>query len=128
MTPPLPWRRRVVHALAIVLGWCLFAWSWQRVTAARPEVGELRVLVLAALVVVPVLTLSWVLHNVGIYRRRGARRAVTPVNWSYDADFNGRRVAADWPDLTLARRVDVVIDGDTKRFIALLPHHGADRP
>ena len=87
-----------------------------------------RVLVLAALVVVPVLTLSWVLHNVGIYRRRGARRAVTPVNWSYDADFNGRRVAADWPDLTLARRVDVVIDGDTKRFIALLPHHGADRP
>lgn len=55
-------------------GW-LFFWSWQRVTADRPELGESRgPLMLAAVLVVPILTLSWVAHNVGIHRRKGPRR------------------------------------------------------
>jgi hypothetical protein len=113
--PSLRWWR-LAHGALIVLGWVLFFWSWQRVTVNRPEVGELRVLVLLALVVVPVLTLSWVMHNLSIHRRKGARRAVTPVTWSYERDFNGRQPLADWTALTQARRIDIVVDGDTKRF------------
>lgn len=115
---PLPLRRRWLHLLFIVLGWLLFAWSWQRVTADRPDAGLLRVLMLGALVVVPVFTLAWVVHNVGIYRRKGPRRAVPVVERPYERDFNGRRIDADWAAMAQARRIVIQLDGDTKRYLA----------
>jgi hypothetical protein len=115
---PLPPRRRLLHALVIAAGWLIFAWSWHRVTAASPELGELRLLMLGALVVVPPLTLGWVAHNVGIHRRKGPRRSVTAVALRYDTDFNGRRIDADWSRLARARRIDIVVDGEHKRFVA----------
>lgn len=115
------WRRRLSHGVVVVFGWLLFAWSWQRVTADRPEIGELFWLLVAALMVVPVLTLSWVAHNVGIYRRKGPRRAVTPVSPHVERDFNGRRISADWPQLQQSRRIEIVVDDEHKRFVDVTP-------
>lgn len=106
-----------MHGALIVFGWWLFFWSWQRVTADRPELGELRLLMLAAVLVVPILTLSWVAHNVGIHRRKGPRRAVRTVPLAYELDFNGRHIVADWPCLASARRIDILVEGDAKRFV-----------
>jgi hypothetical protein len=117
-TPRLPLARRLLHLLLIAGGWVLFVWGWRRVTAGHPELGELRVLMLSALLVVPVLTLGWVAHNVGIHRRKGPRRTVPPSPQRPAADFNGRRLAADWASLAAARRIDIVLDGDVKRFHA----------
>lgn len=128
MTVGPAWWRRLRHGLFIVLGWVLFVWSWQRVTADSPEIGELRVLLIGAVVAVPLLTVSWVAHNVGIHRRRGARRAVPPVAWTYDVDFNGRRLVADWPALQQARRVDIVVDGSDKRVVAIEEPVPVDAP
>lgn len=119
--PRLEWRRRIVHVAMVALGWLLFAWSWHRVTANGPEVGELRWLLVSAVLVVPVLTLSWVAHNVGIHRRKGPRRSVPAVTPHHESDFNGRRLEADWPALVTARRIDIVVDGDRKRFVAVVP-------
>ncbi len=120
------WKRRLVHGFLIVFGWAVFIWSWQRVTAARPEVGELRVLFGYALLLVPVLTLSWVAHNVGIYRRKGPRRASHAVPLKYEQDFNGRHIRADWAGLQAARRIDILVAGGDKQFIAAAP--SARRP
>ncbi|MCC7151496.1 MAG: hypothetical protein IT501_05800 [Rubrivivax sp.] len=114
---PLSLRQRVWHTLLVLAGWVLFAWSWQRVTADRPELGELRWLMMGALIVVPLLTLAWVAHNVGIHRRKGPRRSVPVVEVRYEADFNGRSIEADWTALAQARRVDIVVDGSRKRFV-----------
>lgn len=114
-------RRRIAHTALVVLGWLLFAWSWHRVTVNGPEVGELRWLLLSALLVVPVLTLSWVAHNVGIHRRKGPRRSVPAVTTRHDHDFNGRRLEADWSALATARRIDILVEGDRKRFVASPP-------
>lgn len=114
-------RQRIAHVLLIALGWLLFAWSWHRVTASGPEIGELRWLLLAAVLVVPVLTLGWVAHNVGIHRRKGPRRSVTAVNAQHRVDFNGRQVDADWPLLQTARCIDIVLERDRKRFVATTP-------
>ncbi|HNT37704.1 MAG TPA: hypothetical protein PKO45_01175 [Rubrivivax sp.] len=113
----LPVLRRLGHAVLVAAGWLLFAWSWQRVTAGRPELGELRWLMLGALAVVSVLTTGWIAHNVGIHRRKGPRRSVPAVEMAYDADFNGRRIDADWARLAGARCIDVVVDGAVKRFV-----------
>lgn len=123
--PPL---RRLWHALLVVAGWVLFVWSWQRVTADRPELGELRWLMLGALAVVPLITIAWVLHNVGIHRRKGPRRSVPVVPMVYGADFNGRRIDADWARLAQVRRIDIEIEGEVKRFVLSDPVSQAAAP
>ena len=96
--PRLQAWRRLVHIALVALGWLLFAWSWHRVSVNGPEIAELRWLMLSAVLVVPVLTLSWVAHNVGIHRRKGPRRSVPAVTTHLERDFNGRRLEADWAD------------------------------
>lgn len=108
--------RRLVHALVVLAGWVLFVWGWERVASGQPAVGELLWLIVGALVLVPALTLSWVLHNVGIYRRKGPRRSSALVALDYTHDFNGRRIDADWTALAGARRVLIRNDGGHKRF------------
>lgn len=113
--------RRLVHIALVALGWLLFAWSWHRVSVNGPEIAELRWLMLSAVLVVPVLTLSWVAHNVGIHRRKGPRRSVPAVTTHLERDFNGRRLEADWAALATARRIDILVDDDRKRFVAAVP-------
>lgn len=108
--------RRLAHALAIVAGWALFFWGWQRVLASSPDFAELRLLMIGAAIVVPVVTVSWILHNRGIHRRKGPRRSVAEAHLDYRVDFHGREVLADWAALARAQRVDIVIDGAFKRY------------
>jgi hypothetical protein len=106
----------LAHLLAIVAGWALFFWGWQRVLARGTDFSELRLLMLGAAIVVPVVTVSWILHNRGIHRRKGPRRSVPEAVLDYQTDFNGRTVIADFSGLAWARRVDIVIEGASKRY------------
>lgn len=110
------WPRRLAHGLAIATGWALFFWGWQRVLARGTDFSELRALVIGAAIVVPVVTVSWILHNRGIYRRKGPRRRAAGAVLDYRVDFNGREVAADFRALASAQRVEVVIEGAFKRY------------
>ena len=115
--PRLGWGRRAAHALAIVAGWLLFFWGWHRVLARGADFGELRLLVLGAAIVVPVVTVSWILHNRGIHRRKGPRRQVAVATLDYRVDFHGRTIEGDFSALVGARRVDIVVDGLRKRYV-----------
>lgn len=106
-----------MHGLAIVAGWVLFFWGWHRVLAATPDFSELRVLMIGAAIVVPVVTVSWILHNRGIHRRKGPRRSITPATLAYAADFNGRAIVADFRSLARAQRVWIVSDGERKLYL-----------
>lgn len=109
----------MAHGLAIVAGWLLFFWGWQRVLAATADFSELRILMIGAAVVVPVVTVSWILHNQGIHRRKGPRRSVPVATLAYRVDFNGREIVADFRALAEARRVDVIVEGGFKTYRAL---------
>ena len=128
----LPSRWHVVlHVLAIVAGWGLFAWSWWLVSGQPNATDDLRNLIVGAVIVMPTLTIAWVLHNVGIHRRKGPRRAVAPVPLRYDTDFNGRRIVADWPALQRARTVVIERGDGVKRFVCApdaAPRRRAARP
>lgn len=108
--------RRAAHVLAIVAGWVLFFWGWHRVLIGHPDFETLRDLVLGAAIVVPVVTISWILHNRGIHRRKGARRSVPAASLQYDVDFNGHQVVADFCALAEARRVSIVVEGGRKLY------------
>jgi hypothetical protein len=108
---------QLLHTLAVIAGWCIFAWSWWLVSDQPGATADLRNLIVGAAVVMPTLTVAWVLHNVGIHRRKGPRRAVAPVPLRYDIDFNGRRIVADWPTLQRARTVVIERGDGVKRFV-----------
>lgn len=117
---PLPnWRRRLLHALGVAGGWLLFGFLWWLVFSQPWATRELTLLVAAALLLFPILTLGWVAHNRAIFRRLGPRRGVREVALRYEHDFNGRRVLADWSALAQARQVEIRIEGSDKRYVAL---------
>ncbi|MBL8344524.1 MAG: hypothetical protein JNN03_03715 [Rubrivivax sp.] len=95
----------------------LFFWGWRRVLAATPDFAQLRLLMLGAAVVVPVVTISWILHNRGIHRRKGPRRHVATARLEYGVDFNGRRIVADFRALAQARHVQIVVEGARKEYL-----------
>lgn len=115
--------RIVSHGLMIVAGWVLFFWGWQRVLDRGADFSELRWLVFGAMVVVPVVTVSWILHNRGIHRRKGPRRRVPAAALDYRVDFHGREVVAEFRALASAQRIDIELDGALKRY---RPGAGAD--
>ncbi|MBI5720176.1 MAG: hypothetical protein HZC37_21080 [Burkholderiales bacterium] len=108
--------RRTAHVLAIVAGWVLFFWGWHRVLASTPDFAALQLLMLGAATVVPVVTVSWILHNRGIHRRKGPRRHVPAATLEYRVDFNGREIVADFRALAQVRRVHIVVDGMRKHY------------
>lgn len=115
-SPLRGWTQRLVHLVAVLCGWALFIWGWHEVLGRPWDIRPLWWLILGSLVLLPLLTGAWILHNVGIHRRKGARTGLRPVDESYRADWNGREVDADWTGLASARLVVIEIDGARKRF------------
>lgn len=109
--------RMAVHAVIVVLGWALLVFGWLRVAAYPWEAPELRLLIVASAVVLPLLTGLWIVHNVALYRGRLRRSAASQVEARYDTDWVGRTVEADWVALADARAVRIDVDGHGKRFV-----------
>ena len=114
-TPLRGWPQRLLHLAALAVGWGLFFWAWHDVLGQHWETEFLTWLVTGSLVILPMLTTAWVLHNVGIHRRKGPRTGLRNVDETYRSDWNGREVSADFA--ALARANVVVIDVEGKRKV-----------
>ena len=110
--------RKLLHLLVVVLGWVGFVWLWWLVAARPWESQRLVWLILGSLILAPLITGLWVLHNRALYKRKGERQAVAAADASYAHDWHGRTVQADWPSLQSARRIVVSVDGEHKRYDA----------
>jgi hypothetical protein len=115
---PLPrlWQKPV-HALLILLGWLVFAGFWWHVLATqRIDPRDVFLLIAGSLLIVPAVTLSWVVHNRNIHRRKGPRTRVRQVEEAYAQDWAGSPIHADWAALKRARVVTIQVDGAGKHF------------
>ena len=114
-TPLRGWPQRLLHLAALAVGWGLFVWGWRDVLGQRWDTTALVWLLVGSLLLLPALTFAWVLHNVGIHRRKGPRTGTRAVDETYRHDWNGREICADFP--ALARAPVVVIDVEGKRKV-----------
>lgn len=114
----LPHRwQQALHLLLIAFGWCLFVWFWWQVVMVQEvDAREITLLALASGVVLPAVTLIWILHNRRLYERKGPRKTVREVEAVYERDWCGRPVHADWAALKHARVVVIRIDESGKHF------------
>lgn len=114
-TPLRGWPQRLLHLAALVVGWVLFSWGWYDVLRQHWDTTALIWLIVGSLVLLPAMTFAWVLHNVGIHRRKGPRTGLRKVDETYQHDWNGREISADFA--ALARASVVVIDVEGKRKV-----------
>jgi hypothetical protein len=126
-TPLRGWLQRLLHAVAVVGGWVLFFWGWSEVLGRPWDTRVLWWLIVGSFLILPFVTLVWILHNIKIFRRKGPRTGVPQVDETYRHDWNRREVCADFEALASARIVVIDIDGERKIYD---PVHGhdADRP
>ena len=107
------------HVFLVLFGWGLFGGFWWTVLQQETSsLSNIVWLVACALVLLPVITLYWVLHNRGIYDRKGPRRHVHVVETKYAQDWAGRPVRAEFDQLKQARLITIHSTADEKHFHA----------
>lgn len=110
--------QRALHVLGLLGGWALFVYWWYLVAVDDWSRTDVALIIFVTLVVSPAVTAGWVLHNLGIFRRKGPRMGQPKVAVDYARDWNGRVVEADWAALAEAPVVAVTVDGAIKRYTA----------
>ena len=110
------WPRRLAHLLALLAGWALFFYWWYEVAVQDWNRTQVALIILVTLIVAPVITVTWVLHNLSIFRRKGPRLGVPKVSLEYPRDWNGRDIVADWGALAEAARVEITVVGGRKLY------------
>lgn len=109
----------VWHLILVLAGWCLFGGFWWIVLGQPPHpLTNIVWLLAGSLVLLPIVTLYWVLHNRGIYARKGPRRQVRVVEMRYAKDWAGRPVRAEFDQLRQARLITIHSTADDKFFQA----------
>lgn len=117
-----------LHILVVVIGWGIFGWSWWTVGSHQPfHPAVLATLIVLSIVIVPLVTLYWVVHNREIYIRKGQRRGSRSVPESYPQDWSGRWVHAQFETLRHARRVVINSTSDDKYFLTPADSLSAER-
>lgn len=99
--------KELLRILIVALGWVGFVWMWVLVGRQPWDSGSLVWLIVGALIIAPLLTFVWVVHNRAIFRRKGERRAVAAADFSYAKDWHGRTISADWAQLAQSRFVTI---------------------
>ncbi len=101
-----------------MIGWLLFLWAWisiMRFTA--PETIVVTTILLAAIAIaIAAIDLTWIWHNLNIYKRKGYRKNVPQVPQEFRQDFLGRQQAADWQNLRGETLIVVSFDEEQKTF------------
>jgi hypothetical protein len=126
-TPLRGWLQRLLHAVAVIGGWVLFAWGWSEVLGRPWDTRVLWWLIVGSFLILPLATSVWILHNVGIFHRKGPRTGVPTVDETYRQDWNRREVCADFQALASARIVVIDLDGERKIYEPVRAF-GARRP
>ena len=109
----------VGHIVLVVVGWCIFGGFWWLVLLQTSHaLSSIIWLFSGALVLLPVMTLLWVLHNRGIYAHKGPRRQVQVVETDYAQDWMGRSVRAQFDQLKHASVITIISSDAEKQFLA----------
>jgi hypothetical protein len=110
--------RDAMHVLLVLAGWALFFTWWVQVLrdTSLPEAVVAVLVILSVSLLTALATVGWVRYNLGIYRRKGPRRAVPDVTEDIGADALGRKlVHPGTEELRAARVVTVSLsDGSGK--------------
>jgi hypothetical protein len=117
--------RQLWHKIVGLLSWALFAGLWVLLAvegkATLPSLLDSATLVAIVAGAVLAITLTWVRHNVGIYRRKGLRTGRVGTRPETSVDRLGRTLRWDVPGGVLgaldAGHLAVELEGDVKRYV-----------
>ncbi|MFZ5574359.1 MAG: hypothetical protein ACOY5S_04035 [Pseudomonadota bacterium] len=107
------------HVLLVASGWVVFGMFWWIVMPQDLNAfSSIARLIAVALFLLPAVTFYWVMHNRGIYDRKGPRRHVQRVTAPYPRDWAGRKVRADFEALRQVREITIIGTAEEKHYVA----------
>lgn len=110
--------RVVGHVILVVAGWVIFFYWWYLVAIRGWAETQVALIIFVTLFLAPAITLGWVAHNLGIFKRKGPRKGVPKVAMDYERDWNQRQVVADWAALGEAGVIALTVVDDRKLYAA----------
>ena len=109
---------RLLHVVIVIAGWAFFFWGWWRVVTGDPmRPAVISALIIVTVVVAPLLTMYWVLHNRDIYRRKGQRLSGRKAEDAYREDWVGRLVHARFDKLRDSHLIVIRNTPDDKYYM-----------
>ena len=116
---PKPTIKGIFHTFLAVMTWLLFIYWWNQVIPqiSREDASVAFLVIFLTPLITSVLTLLWVRHNLGIFRRKGPRKGLPAVSEEIRSDSLGRTL--DLPGYDSLKGAPVVVisrEGDRKRF------------
>ncbi|MHB1135181.1 MAG: hypothetical protein ACYCXR_01735 [Coriobacteriia bacterium] len=105
---------KLVQALLAILGWMIFAWLWWKAVSTGPTASQLRSTLTVGAVDLGIIliTMLWVRWNVAVYQRKGARKAVPAVTYTYDRDSTGTPVVIPAAVQNGSRSILIDVEGE----------------
>jgi hypothetical protein len=109
----------IFHTFLAVMTWLLFLYWWNQVIPkiSVEDASVAFLVIFLTLLITSVLTLLWVRHNLGIFRRKGPRKGLPAVSEEILSDSLGRTL--DLPGYDSLKSAPVVFisrEDDRKRF------------
>ena len=109
----------IFHTFLAVMTWLLFVYWWNQVIPqiSVEDASVAFLVIFLTLFITSVLTLLWVRHNLGIFRRKGPRKNLPFVSEERDADYLGKRL--DHPGYAFLKDAPLVVvsrEEDRKNF------------
>ena len=108
--------QKIIHFLFLVFGWIIFIWMWSLVIISPKDNDSLIFLIVVSFIVFPLTSLLWILHNIKIHKRLGPRKLALNVQAEYIADWNSRKINADWAALKNAKIIVIDCDQFSKNY------------
>lgn len=99
--------------IVLLLLWAMFVGLWFRVyhITTRPDVTNAATYLTSAVSVYSVIVTAWILHNIGIYRRKGPRTSYRMLDYTMTHDHL-RSYILTKTDLKTTQNIAVnVVDG-----------------
>lgn len=118
--PPLPFWKLCLHIMVNAIGWVFFGYFfYYGIIYGKPQTLQfISSLFILFMIVVPLLSFAWILYNINIFKLKGARKEMPEVTETYDKDFLGTPVIADWEKLKKAKKIVITIDENGKHYTA----------
>lgn len=109
------------EAVVVLAAWGMFALAWVKVILDEgfSHVPFTLLVLLVVTVTVVSSTALWIRHNIGIYQRKGPRRAAPSIVLEGETDFLGNRLIGKWDELSTVRVIRITTSGGRKVFAAV---------
>lgn len=116
--PSLTLTQKLVHCVAIIIGWMLYFWFLYSIMYydALLKILDIVQLFIFVNIIIIGVSYAWIKHNIHLYEKKGPRTGIRTVKDKFKQDALGSIIHADIKAIKKARFINIQIKENNKFF------------